>query len=73
MLQCGLVRFSGVVNPTVRFGYILFRTVRFGAGFQYRKTYGAVRFGFEGGKNLRCSSLRLSAPNRTEPIGKTAP
>ena len=35
----------------MRFGYILCPTVRFCAVFQYRKTYGAVRFGFEEGKN----------------------
>ena len=41
ILRCGSVRFSNVVNPTVRFGAV----------FQYRKTYGAVRFGFEEGKS----------------------
>ena len=63
MLRCGSVRFSDVVNPTVRFGYILCPTVRFGAIFQYRKAYGAVRFGFEEGKN---PTVRFGAvPHRT--------
>ena len=50
MLRCGSVRFSDVVNPTVRFVYILFPTVRLGAVFRNRKTYGAVRCGFQEGK-----------------------
>ena len=70
MLRCGSVRFSHVVNLTVRFGYISCPTVRFGAVSQYRETYGAVRFGFEEGKN---PTVRFGAVNRTEPIGKTAP
>ena len=58
------MRFSDVVNPTVRFGYILCPTVRFGAVFQYRATYGGVRFGFEEGEN---PTERFGAGNRTEP------
>ena len=60
------MRFSGLVNATVRFGAVfkcrepygavrlyLCKTVRFGAVFQYyRKTYGAVRFGLEEGQNI---------------------
>ena len=57
----GPVRFSGVVNPTVRFGFIfmsydavrsgiLCPTVRFGAVVRYRKTYRAVRCAFQAGK-----------------------
>ena len=67
MLRCGSVRFSDVVNPTVRFGHILCPTVRFGTVFQYhnRRTYGAVRFGFEEGKN---PTVRFGAvePHRTD-------
>ena len=68
MLRCGSVRFLDV-NPTVRFGHILYPTVRFGAAFQYRKTYGAVRFGFEEGKNPTVWFGAVS----TEPKGKTTP
>ena len=35
ILRCGSVRFSGIVNATVRFGAV----------FKNRKCYGAVRFG----------------------------
>ena len=75
ILRCGAVRFSDVVSPTVRFGATLCPTVRFGAVFGYRQAYGAVRCGFQEGKNptVRCVSVRLTAPNRTKPIGKTAP
>ena len=54
MLRCGLVRFSDVVNPTVRFGAV----------FRYRKTYGAVRFGFEEGKNptVRFGAVNVKSP-----------
>ena len=58
------MRFSDVVSPTVRLGHTLCHTVRFGAAFQYRKMYGAVRFGFEEGKN---PTVRFGAVNRTEP------
>ena len=71
-LRCGSVRFSEVVNPLVRFGAVIYPTVRFGAVFQYRKIYGVVRFGFEEGKNRKVRLVRLTAPNRNEPIGKTA-
>ena len=64
------MRFSDVVHHTVRFGSIFCPVVRFGAIFQYRKTYDAVRFGFEKGKN---PTVRLTTPDRTEPIVKTAP
>ena len=63
MPRCVSVRFSDV-NHTVRFGYIFCPTVRFGAVFQYRETYGAVRFGFEKGKS---PTVRFNAVNRTEP------
>ena len=36
-LRCGSVRFSGIVNPTVRFGAVI----------KNRKSYGAVRYGFQ--------------------------
>ena len=67
MLRCVSVRISDVVNPTVRFGYILCPTVRFGAVFRYRKTYGAVRFGFEEGKNPTVRFGAVGAVDRTEP------
>ena len=75
MLRCGSVRFSDVVNSTVLFGYILCPTVRFGVVFQYRTVKPTVRCGavFKRAKIPRCASVRLTAPNRTEPIGKTAP
>ena len=69
MLRCGSVRFSDILNPTVRFGYVLRPTVRFGAVVHYRKSCGAVRFGFEQGKN---PAVRFGAVNRTEPM-LTAP
>ena len=70
-VRCG---FSDVVNPTARFGAILSPTVvRFGAVFQYRKTNGAMRCGavFKRAKIQRFGAVRLTAPNRTEPLGKT--
>ena len=54
MLRCVSVRISDVVNPTVRFGAV----------FRYRKTYGAVLFDFEEGKN---PTVRFGAVNHTEP------
>ena len=71
MLRCGSVPFSDVGNPTVRFGSIRNPTVRFGTVFLFRKTYGALRCGFQEANILRCGVVRLTAPNRTEPIGKT--
>ena len=68
ILRCGSVLFAEIANATVRFGavftcepygalrlYFMY-TVRFGAVFRYRKTYGAVRCGFQEGKNstVRC-------------------
>ena len=39
ILRCGSVRFSGIiiiiVNPTVRFVFEMYSTVRFGAVFRY--------------------------------------
>ena len=53
------------MNPTVRFGDILCPTVRFGAGLQYRETDGAVRCGFQEGKN---PTVRFGVvPHRTAP------
>ena len=56
VLRCGSVRFSDIVNSTVRCGAVIILrcesvrfseirnpTVRFGAVFRYRKSYGAVR------------------------------
>ena len=77
MLRCGLVRFSNVVNPTVRFGYTLCPTVRFGAVFQYGNTYGAVRFGFEEGKNPTAwfgavsGAVKSTEPHRTDRKNRT--
>ena len=67
MLRCGSVRFSDVVNPAMRFGYILCFMVRYGAVLKYRKTYGAVRFGFEMGKNptVRFDAVDCTEPHRT--------
>ena len=74
MLRCGSVQFPDVGNPTARFGYIWNPSMRFGAGFLFRKTYGAVRCGFQDAKKLRCGAVRLTAPNRTvkNPDKKTA-
>ena len=56
------MRFSDVVN--LRCGsVILCPMVRFGAVSQYRKTYGAVLFGFEEGKN---PTVRFGAVHRTD-------
>ena len=47
ILRRGSVRFSDIVNPTVRCGAVMYSTVRFGAVLNNRKSYGAVRCGFE--------------------------
>ena len=52
-LRCGSVRFSKIVKATVRFGVFKYPTVRFGAFFRNQESYGAVRLGFEEGKNPR--------------------
>ena len=65
------MRFSGIiVNPTVRFGVEVYPTVRFGAVFKIgnlrvrfgavfnnRKSYGAVRCGLGKPEILRCGSV----------------
>ena len=73
VLRCGSVRFIDVVNPTVRCDFDGLPTVRFGAVFRYRKTYGAVWCGavFKRAKIQRCGAVGLTAPNRIEPLGKT--
>ena len=52
----------------------MYPTVRFGAVFRNQESYGAVRCGFEEGKN---PTVLFGAVNRaephTEPMGKTAP
>ena len=65
------MRFSKLGNLTVRFGYFWTPTVRFGAIFLFfRKTYGAVRSGFQEAKILRsgavCGWPHRTAPNRYE-------
>ena len=92
------MRFGAVIYLTVRFGAvseIVNATVRFGAVFRCRRCgsvifydlrRGSVRFSdiivkpttrrgavFRRAKILRCGAVRLNAPNRTDPIGKTAP
>ena len=57
IFRCGSVRFSGIVNPTVRFGFEIYPMVRFGAVFINRKSYGAVRCGFRESEILRCGSV----------------
>ena len=47
ILRCGSVRFSDFVNPTVRFGAVIYPTVLLGAVLKIRKSYGAVRCGFQ--------------------------
>ena len=59
ILRCGSVRLSGIVNPTVRFGFEIYPTVRFGAVFENRKSYGAVRCGFQKSEILRCGSVQF--------------
>ena len=54
------MRFSDVVNPTVRVSVGKYPKVRFGAVLKKKKIYGAVRCGFEKQKNLRRGSMRLS-------------
>ena len=54
-VRCGFddsstVRFCavfGCLNPTVRFGAVIYPTVRFSTVFRIRKCYGAVRCGFQ--------------------------
>ena len=44
------VRFSDIVNPSVRCCAVMYRTVRFGAVGKKGKSYGAVRCGLENKK-----------------------
>ena len=46
-IRCGSVRLSDVVNPTIRFGAVIYPAVGFVAVFRIRKCYGAVRYGFQ--------------------------
>ena len=66
-LRCSSVRFSGIVNATVRFGFVMYHTVRFGA----------VRCGFEKAGTLRCSSvvfpmLRCGSARFSDSVNPTA-
>ena len=45
LLRCGSVLSSDIGNPTVRFGAVIYPTVRFGPVFRIRECYDAVRFG----------------------------
>ena len=47
ILRCDSVRFSDIVSPTVRFRAVIYLTVRFGAVLKDRKSYGAIRCGFQ--------------------------
>ena len=51
---CG---FTSIVNPTVRFGFVVFFTGLFCAVFTNRKTYGAGRCGLQILLILRCGSV----------------
>ena len=55
VVRCGFQIF--IVNPMVRFGFVIKPTVRFGAGFKSQKFYGAVRCGFRKSEILRCGSV----------------
>ena len=57
-------------NPTLRFDFEIYPTVRFGAVFRYYcesygairfwdKSYSAVRCGFQNSEMLRCGSVRF--------------
>ena len=47
ILRSDSVRFLDVVNPMVRCGAVIYPTVRFGSVEKNRKSYDAVRCGFE--------------------------
>ena len=57
ILRCGSVRFSGIANPAVRFDFVIYSTVRLGAVFKNRKSYGAVRYGLRKSEILPCGSV----------------
>ena len=79
------MRFSEIVNATMRFGAV-FRCepLRDGSVIFYVLGCGSVRFSdivkptvqcgavIKRAKIVRCGVVRLTAQNRTEPIGKTA-
>ena len=62
-VRCGFKKSEILRCGSVRFSYIVKPTVRCGAVFKGQKSYGAVR----------CGAVNRTEPNRTEPIGKTAP
>ena len=75
------MRFSQVVKPTVRFGAV-FRCREPYGPVRYVLQSGSVRFSdivqtcgavVEKENIVRCGALRLTATNRTETTGKTAP
>ena len=47
ILRCGSVRFSDILNPTVRCSVVEYHPARFGAVLNNREFYDAVRCGFE--------------------------
>ena len=55
--RCGSVRYLGNVKPTMRFGFVMYSTVRFGAAFKNRKPYIAVRTCFGKSEILPCGSV----------------
>ena len=50
---------SGIVNPTVPFGFVKYPTVRFGAVIKNRKPYGAVRCGSVGFSDIVNPTVRF--------------
>ena len=65
-LRCGSVGFRKLEIlrcDSVRCSKIVDATLRFGAGFRNQKSYGAVRFGFDEGKN---PTVRFGAVHRTD-------
>ena len=63
------MRFSDIVNRTVRFGAVICPAVRFGAVFKNRKCYGAVRFFMY--PTVRFGEVNRSEPHRTDRKNRT--
>ena len=74
----GSVRFSDIVNSTVRFGAVFKNRKCYCAVRFFRVSYGAVRCGFQKSELLRCAvrcgfeegghpTVRVVAVNRAEP------
>ena len=62
------MRFSDIVNTTVRYGAVIYPTVRFGAVVKNRKSYGAVRCYDISYGVVRCCDVSYGAVRRGSPL-----